>query len=218
MYKSGLVKSQLFIIFIVPLLDFIMIWINIDRTKNISLTKQIFEQIRSKILKKELTPGEKLPSTRKLSLEFKVSRNLILEVYDQLLAEGYLDTHKGSGTYIAKGTFLEKYIDSYSYDVNDYFNKKIKNWRFSPVYIGCYYSKRKSPFVTCYKGAGVFINYIFYDTTGAILFSSMEMCSAHSLNLTKQLCRRHAEFTSPVSPQWDTPRGFPYGTGISASF
>ena len=103
-----------------------MIWINIDRTKNISLTKQIFEQLRSKILKKELTPGEKLPSSRKLSSELKVSRNIILEVYDQLLAEGYLDTRKGSGTYIAKGTFLEKYTGLYDYNAEEYFNQKIE--------------------------------------------------------------------------------------------
>ncbi len=101
-----------------------MIWINIDRTKNISLTRQIFEQIRSKILKKELAPGEKLPSTRKLSLELKVSRNIILDVYDQLKAEGYLKTYNGSGTYIAKGTFLEKYTDLYDYNANEFFKQK----------------------------------------------------------------------------------------------
>ena len=101
-----------------------MIWINIDKTKNVSLTKQIFEQIRSKILKKELVPGEKLPSTRKLASELNVSRNIILTVYDQLNAEGYLDTHNGSGTYIATGTFLTNYIDSYKHDSNKKINKK----------------------------------------------------------------------------------------------
>ena len=99
-----------------------MIWINIDRTKNISLTKQIFEQIRLKILKKEITPGEKLPSTRKLASELKVSRNVILDAYDQLKAEGYLDTHEGSGTYIANDTFFTNYIDSYNYNLDNKVN------------------------------------------------------------------------------------------------
>ncbi|MGG3889664.1 PLP-dependent aminotransferase family protein [Metabacillus fastidiosus] len=85
-----------------------MLWIPIDRSLDIPLIKQIYQQIRKQILSGDLQSGEKLPSTRELSSELKVSRNVILEAYDQLLAEGFLISRIGSGTFVAKGTFLEQ--------------------------------------------------------------------------------------------------------------
>ncbi|GAJ02206.1 unnamed protein product, partial [marine sediment metagenome] len=69
----------------------------------------IFEQLRDKILRNELKSGEKLPSTRNLSEELNVSRNIIVGVYDQLIAEGYLESKEGSGTYVAENTHLPSY-------------------------------------------------------------------------------------------------------------
>ena len=94
-----------------------MLWIKIDRLSDISLTRQIYEDLRNKILNKELIGGEKLPSSRKLASELSVSRNTIIEVYEQLIAEGYLESIEGSGTYVSKGSSLEKYINYYTYDV-----------------------------------------------------------------------------------------------------
>ena len=59
-----------------------------------------------KILSGQLQAGEKLVSTRELSVELKVSRNVILEAYDQLLAEGFLFARRGAGTFVAEGTLL----------------------------------------------------------------------------------------------------------------
>lgn len=107
-----------------------MLWLDIDRSKNTPLIRQIYEELRTKILNKELIAGEKLPSTRRFSQELKVSRNILLEVYEQLISEGYLDSIEGSGTYVAKGTSLEKYTDYYAYDggyINTDENKKNKS-------------------------------------------------------------------------------------------
>ena len=86
-----------------------MLWIKIDRSLKITLAKQIFEQLRDKILRNELKSGEKLPSTRNLSEELSVSRNIIVGAYDQLIAEGYLESKEGSGTYVAENTYLSNY-------------------------------------------------------------------------------------------------------------
>lgn len=93
-----------------------MLWLNIDRSSGIPLIRQIYDELRTKILNKDLIAGEKLPSTRKLSQELKVSRNVILEAYEQLISEGYLESIEGSGTYVAKGSSLEKYINYYTYE------------------------------------------------------------------------------------------------------
>jgi GntR family transcriptional regulator / MocR family aminotransferase len=87
-------------------MDTILIWIEINKKIKTSLTRQVYEQLRNRILNGELKARQKLPSTRKLSKEYKISRNIIVEVYEQLTAEGYLDTAKGSGTYVAEGINL----------------------------------------------------------------------------------------------------------------
>ncbi|MCG6197819.1 winged helix-turn-helix domain-containing protein, partial [Anoxybacillus sp. LAT_38] len=54
-----------------------------------------------------LSAGDKLPSTRKLSEELRISRNVVLEAYDLLLAEGYLESRRGSGHFVAPGIRLD---------------------------------------------------------------------------------------------------------------
>lgn len=84
-----------------------MFWFSIDRTSDVSLTRQIYEQMRIQILHGVLQAGDKLPSTRELAAELKVSRNVVLDAYDQLFAEGFIEGSRGSGTYVSEGTFLE---------------------------------------------------------------------------------------------------------------
>ncbi|MFM1654991.1 PLP-dependent aminotransferase family protein [Brevibacillus sp. B_LB10_24] len=64
-------------------------------------TKQIYDLLRERILQNRYTAGDRLPSTRDLASEFGVSRSIIVEVYEQLIAEGYLEGRQGSGTYVA---------------------------------------------------------------------------------------------------------------------
>ncbi|WP_210366789.1 PLP-dependent aminotransferase family protein [Bacillus sp. REN3] len=86
-----------------------MLWIPIDRSLDIPLIRQIHQHIRERILSGHLKSGDKLPSTRELSAELKVSRNIVIEAYDQLAAEGFINSRTGAGTYVASGTFLEQY-------------------------------------------------------------------------------------------------------------
>lgn len=78
-------------------------WITVDKNKNISLSRQIYTQIKQLILEGNLMEYDKLPSSRDLSKELYVSRNTILEAYNQLIAEGYLQGNPGSGTIVANG-------------------------------------------------------------------------------------------------------------------
>ncbi|MGG6311939.1 GntR family transcriptional regulator [Paenibacillus macerans] len=45
----------------------------------------------------------RLPPTRKLAAEFGIARNVAIDAYEQLIAEGYLIGQSGSGTYVAGG-------------------------------------------------------------------------------------------------------------------
>lgn len=60
------------------------------------LYQQIYRAFRHDILTRTLPPGERVPSTRALAELLKVSRNTAVLAYEQLLAEGYLETRAGA--------------------------------------------------------------------------------------------------------------------------
>jgi GntR family transcriptional regulator/MocR family aminotransferase len=85
-----------------------MLWLPIDRSSNLPLIQQVYRQIRDRISSGELKAGQRLPATRELAASLQVSRNVVLQAYDQLFAEGYIEGRQGSGTYVAPGTYLEQ--------------------------------------------------------------------------------------------------------------
>ena len=58
--------------------------------------QRVCEIFRLKIHAGELSPGEKLPSTRALASDLGVSRSTVVTVYEQLASEGYIETAPGS--------------------------------------------------------------------------------------------------------------------------
>ncbi len=72
--------------------------IRLDREGPLSLRRQIYETLRESILSGRLKPGTRLPSTRALAQELDIARNTVSNAYEQLLAEGYLESKTGSGT------------------------------------------------------------------------------------------------------------------------
>jgi GntR family transcriptional regulator/MocR family aminotransferase len=66
------------------------------------LFRQVYDGLRHGILDGTLAPGVRLPATRSLAGELGVSRNTVLNAYEQLLAEGYLEGKVGSGTYVPR--------------------------------------------------------------------------------------------------------------------
>ena len=94
-----------------------MIWINVDRNSSVTLIRQLYDKIRNGILNGELRAGYKLPSTRELSKNLGISRNVVLEAYDMLAAEGYIDGVRGSGMYVAQNASFEGYKDTCDMDL-----------------------------------------------------------------------------------------------------
>ena len=69
----------------------------LDRERSGSLQAQIFGQLRSLIQIGELTPGERLPSTRELAASLQVSRNTVVAAFDMLVGQGYVEAQLRSG-------------------------------------------------------------------------------------------------------------------------
>lgn len=63
---------------------------------------QLSSQLREAILSGQLETGTRLPSTRELAQSLSVSRLTVQNSYEQLISEGYLAAHTGSGTFVAQ--------------------------------------------------------------------------------------------------------------------
>ncbi|HYI82909.1 MAG TPA: PLP-dependent aminotransferase family protein [Acetobacteraceae bacterium] len=66
-------------------------------------TRRICEAIKGQIASGLLGPGARLPSTRSLAAEWGVSRTTVTAAYEQLIAEGYVETRQGARTRVALG-------------------------------------------------------------------------------------------------------------------
>lgn len=72
-----------------------------------ALPAQLAEQIRGLVLAGTLTPGDSLPSSRALATRLSISRGSVVAAFEQLSAEGYLQTSK-AGTRVAENLKLQK--------------------------------------------------------------------------------------------------------------
>lgn len=103
-----------------------MYGIQIDKNGPDSILKQICQQMRAMIDSGELAAGTRLLSTRLLAKEWNIARNLVIEAYEQLSDEGYLEGRVGSGTYVAQVARLSTNDRMYQPDINVRSDRKLQ--------------------------------------------------------------------------------------------
>ncbi len=74
----------------------------VNRRLPVPLHRQIYDDWRAGILEGRFAPGDRMPSSRELAAALRVSRATVATAYEQLIAEGYLDTQHGSGTFVCR--------------------------------------------------------------------------------------------------------------------
>jgi len=87
-------------------------YIAIDRNSPLSIKKQLYNGLTTLILEGTLSTGDKLPSTRALATQLNIARNSVIEIYEQLVAEGYAVSKTGQGTYIDDVIMMSKPFDT----------------------------------------------------------------------------------------------------------
>jgi GntR family transcriptional regulator / MocR family aminotransferase len=76
--------------------------IRIDSRANATLQDQVYSGVRRAVLDGILSPGTRVPSSRALADDLRVSRTTTVLAYEQLIAEGYLTPRRGAGTFVAQ--------------------------------------------------------------------------------------------------------------------
>ncbi|RXJ93513.1 GntR family transcriptional regulator [Malaciobacter molluscorum] len=66
------------------------------------LYMQLYTQIKEDIINNVLNANSKLPSIRKMSSDYKISKTTVESAYSQLYAEGYIESHPKSGYFVSK--------------------------------------------------------------------------------------------------------------------
>lgn len=74
----------------------------VDRRSGRPLYRQLYEGYREAIVDGRVRPGQRLPSTRALAAELRISRITVLSAFEQLVAEGYFESRVGAGTVVAR--------------------------------------------------------------------------------------------------------------------
>jgi len=75
-------------------------WIALDRAAG-DLEGQVHRAVRERILAGQLAAGQRLPSTRALAAALGIARSTVVQAYERLRAEGFLDAATGSATRVA---------------------------------------------------------------------------------------------------------------------
>ncbi len=75
--------------------------VTLDRRLARPLHRQLYDAYRQAILEGRLRPGQRLPSTRALADDLRVSRIPVITAFEQLLAEGYIESRVGAGSYVS---------------------------------------------------------------------------------------------------------------------
>ena len=68
----------------------------------ISLYEQVVYAAKKAVVSGRMRPGDPFPSVRALSKELKINPNTAHKVVTQLVAEGLIEVHSGTGTVVAR--------------------------------------------------------------------------------------------------------------------
>jgi GntR family transcriptional regulator/MocR family aminotransferase len=82
--------------------EILLTFIHLDRKLKSPLYIQLYQEIKKGVFDGMLKQGDRMPSTRSLSLDLGISRNCVLLAFEQLTLEGFLISKTGSGTYVCE--------------------------------------------------------------------------------------------------------------------
>ncbi len=75
--------------------------LQLDRSIGDGLQTQLLDQLRHLIASGRIAPLSRMPATRNLARQLGVSRTTVMLVYEELIAEGYLQTKPAAGTFVS---------------------------------------------------------------------------------------------------------------------
>ena len=73
----------------------------IDLHSGVPVYRQLVDQVRGGMASGSLNAGDQLPTVRQLAVDLAINPNTVMRAYRELELAGLLETHQGTGTFIA---------------------------------------------------------------------------------------------------------------------
>jgi len=78
-------------------------FIHLNPNSGMPIYRQLFQQLRQRIVSGQLAPDEQLPSVRDLAADLKINLLTVAKVYQLLEGDGFVETRRGLGTFVIGG-------------------------------------------------------------------------------------------------------------------
>src|SRR6478735_6715898 len=75
--------------------------LKLDLHSGVPVYRQIIDQVRGGMASGALASGDQLPTVRQLAVDLQINPNTVMRAYRELELGGVLETHQGTGTFIA---------------------------------------------------------------------------------------------------------------------
>lgn len=111
----------------------LLLSIEIDRCSPNTVSNQLYTAMREFIHSGGLHLDERLPSSRTLARDLKLSRTTVINVFDRLIAEGLVESRTGAGTFVSNAWMSARPLppEDTSTDVSD---RPLRKPRLSRIY------------------------------------------------------------------------------------
>jgi len=73
----------------------------LDLHSGVPVYRQIIDQVRGGVSSSSLNAGDQLPTVRQLAVDLAINPNTVMRAYRELELGGLIETHQGTGTFIA---------------------------------------------------------------------------------------------------------------------
>jgi GntR family transcriptional regulator len=75
---------------------------SLDLHSGVPVYRQLIDQVRGGMALGSLTAGDQLPTVRQMAVDLSINPNTVLRAYRELELAGLLETHQGTGTFVAR--------------------------------------------------------------------------------------------------------------------
>src|SRR5580693_4155683 len=78
-------------------------FVHLNPNSGMPIYRQLFQQLRQRIVSGQLAAEEQMPSVRDLSAELRINLLTVAKVYQLLEGDGLVETRRGLGTFVRNG-------------------------------------------------------------------------------------------------------------------
>ena len=168
----------------------LLLSLEIDRSLPNTVSNQLYTAMREFIHSGGLHLGERLPSSRTLALDLKLSRTTVINVFDRLIAEGLVESRTGAGTFVSNVWMSARPVPPEETNADE-IERPLRKPRLSRIYT---------------QASDAFVDRLGHQTKA--FTTALPAFDAFPRALWAQLVTKHWRSSSEITMGYADPRGY----------